>query len=53
MGLVAMLYLIKLITQKLNFFEKKLNLYSKKQTINDIIKIESSEKIKRILENLL
>ncbi len=44
---------IKLINEKLNFFEKKLNLYSKKQTINDIIKIESNEKIKRILENLL
>ena len=44
---------IKLINEKLNFFEKKLNLYSKKQKLNDIIKIESNDKIKRILENLL
>ena len=44
---------IKLINEKLNFFEKKLKLYSKKQQINDIIKIESNEKVKRILENLL
>ena len=46
-------YQIKLNNEKLNFFEKKLKLYSKKQQINDIIKIESNEKVKRILENLL
>ena len=44
---------IKIINEKLNFFEKKLNLYSKKQKINDIIKIESNAKIKKELENLL
>ena len=44
---------IKIINEKLNFFEKKLQLYSKKQLINDIIKIESNAKIKKELENLL
>ncbi len=44
---------IKIINEKLNFFEKKLKLYSKKMTINDIIKIESNAKIKKELENLL
>ena len=44
---------IKIIDEKLHFFEKKLNLYSKKQRLNDIIKIESNAKIKKELENLL
>ena len=44
---------IKIINEKLNFFEKKLKLYSKKMTLNDIIKIESNAKIKKELENLL
>jgi len=44
---------IKIINEKLNFFEKKLQLYSKKALLNDIIKIESNAKIKKELENLL
>jgi len=44
---------IKIINEKLNFFEKKLKLYSKKMALNDIIKIESNAKIKKELENLL
>ena len=44
---------IKIIDEKLKKKKKKLNLYSKKQRLNDIIKIESNAKIKKELENLL
>ena len=43
---------LQLIEKKLTFFEEKLNLYSKKQKINDIIMLIDNNKAKRILEDL-
>ena len=48
----AIYHQLKLIENKLNFFEEKLKLYSKKQTINDIIDMIEDKKTKRIIENL-
>ena len=48
----AVYHQLKLIEEKLLFYEEKLKLYSKKQTINDIIDMIEDKKIKRIIENL-
>ena len=48
----AIYHQLQLIEKKLTFFEEKLNLYSKKQKINDIIELINNSKAKRILEKL-
>lgn len=48
----AIFHQLKLIEKRLNFFEEKLNLYGKKQKVNDIIDLIEDKKVKRIIENL-
>ena len=48
----AIYHQLKLIEDKLVFYEEKLNLYSKKCQINDIINMIDDNKLKRILESL-
>ena len=48
----AIYHQLKLIEEKLCFFEEKLKLYGKKQKINDIIDLINDNKAKRILEDL-
>ena len=48
----AIYHQLKLIEDKLAFYEEKLNLYSKKCQINDIINMIDDNKLKRILESL-
>ena len=48
----AIYHQLQLIEKKLKFFEEKLNLYSKKQKIDDIIKLIDNNNVKRILEDL-
>ncbi len=48
----AIYHQLQLIEKKLTFFEEKLKIYSKKQQINDIIKLINNNKAKRILEEL-
>ena len=48
----AIYHQLQLIEKKLNFFEEKLNLYIKKQKINDIIKVIDNNSAKRVLEDL-
>ena len=43
---------MRLIENKLNYYEKSLNLYSKKQKINDIITMIGEKDIKKELDNL-
>ena len=43
---------MRLIEDKLNYYEKNLKLYSKKQKINDIISMIGEEDIKKELESL-
>ena len=43
---------LKIITEKLIFFEEKLKIYDKKIRINDIMKLNSIERIKKELDNL-
>lgn len=43
---------LKLIEEKLVFYEQKLKLYIKKQQISDIIKLIDNKDIKETLENL-
>lgn len=43
---------LKIIEEKLNEYEKKLNLLAKKEQINDIIKTINDKKIKEELENI-
>ena len=49
----AIFHQLKLIEEKLIFYEEKLQLYSKKQKINDIIKLIDNKRIKEDLENIL
>ena len=49
----AIFHQLKLITEKLVFFEEKLQLYVKKQKINDIIKLINDKKVQEELENIL
>ena len=48
----AIYHQLKIIEEKLYFFEEKLNLYGKKEKIDDIIKMIDNDKAKRILEDL-
>ncbi len=48
----AIYHQLQLIEKKLTFFEEKLKIYSKKQQINDIMKLINNNKAKRILEDL-
>ena len=48
----AIYHQLKLIEEKLYFFEEKLKLYSKKQEISGIIDLINNNKAKRIVENL-
>ena len=48
----AIYHQLQLIEKKLNNFEEKLNLYGKKQKINDIIDLINNKEAKRILEDL-
>lgn len=48
----AIFHQLRLIEKKLYFFEEKLNLYGKKEKINDIIDLVNNNKAKRILEEL-
>lgn len=48
----AIFHQLKIIEEKLEFYEETLNLYSKKKKINDIIKVVDDEKIKKELSNL-
>ena len=48
----AIYHQLQLIEKKLNDYEEKLNLYRKKQKINDIIKLIDNNNAKRILEDL-
>jgi len=41
------------VEEKLNFYEEKLGLYRKNKIICDIIKLESNEEIKKMLEGLV
>ena len=43
---------LKLIEERLIFFEEKLKLYSKKKQINDIIDLIDDRKAKRIIRDL-
>ena len=49
----AIFHQLKLIIEKLNFFEEKMQLYVKKQKINDIIKLINDKKVQEELENIL
>ena len=48
----AVYHQLQEIEKKLNNFEEKLKLYSKKQKINDIIDLINNKEAKRILEDL-
>lgn len=48
----AIFHQLKLIEEKLYFYEKTLNLYSKKLKINDIIDLIDDKNIKKELEDL-
>ncbi len=48
----AVYHQLQLIEKRLNFFEEKLNLYRKKQKIDDIIDLIDDKKIKRIIKDL-
>ena len=48
----AVYHQLQEIEKKLNNFEEKLKLYSKKQKINDIINLINNKEAKRILEDL-
>ena len=48
----AIYHQLQLIEKRLGFFEEKLNLYSKKQKINDIIDLIDDRKAKRIIKDL-
>ena len=48
----AIFHQLKLIEERLMFFEEKLNLYSKKKQINDIIDLIDDRKAKRIIRDL-
>ena len=48
----AIYHQLKLIEQKLMFYEEKLKLYSKKSTINDIIDLVKDKDIKEKLKEL-
>ena len=48
----AIFHQLQLIEKKLDFFEEKLNLYSKKQKINDIIDLIDNKKARRIMKDL-
>ena len=48
----AVYHQLQIIEKKLAFFEEKLNLYGKKQKINDIIELINDKTVKRILEDL-
>lgn len=48
----AIYHQLKLIEQKLMFYEEKLKLYSKKNTINDIIDLIKNKDIKEKLKEL-
>lgn len=48
----AVFHQLKLIEEKLHFYEKILNLYRKKMKINDIINVIEDKDIKKELENL-
>ena len=49
----AIFHQLKIITEKLAFFEEKLQLFVKKQKISDIIKLIKDKEIKEKLENIL
>lgn len=49
----AIYHQLQLIEEKLKNYEKKLQLYVKKQRINDIIKVIDSKRVKEELENIL
>lgn len=48
----AIYHQLKLIEEKLIFFEEKLNLYRKKEKINDIIDLIEDRKAKRVIKDL-
>ena len=48
----AIFHQLQLIEKKLLFYEEKLKLYSKKESISDIIDMVNDNKAKRILEDL-
>ena len=48
----AMYHQLKLIEERLEFFEEKLNLYRKKEIINDIIDLIDDRKVKRVIKDL-
>ena len=48
----ALFHQLKLIVEKLYFYEEKLKLYSKKEKINDIMNMIDNKEVKRILEDL-
>ena len=48
----AIYHQLTLIEKRLNFFEEKLNLYRKKQKVNDIIDLIEDKKAKRIINDL-
>ncbi len=49
----AIFHQLRIIENKLFFYEEKLKIYSKKQSINDIINLVDNEKVKRVLKDLL
>jgi len=49
----AIYHQLQLIEEKLKNYEKKLQLYVKKQKINDIIKLIDNKRVKEELENIL
>ena len=49
----AIYHQLQLIEEKLKNYEKKLQLYVKKQRINDIIKVIDNKRVKEELENIL
>ena len=48
----AIYHQLKLIIDKLEFYEKKLKLYIKKEKINDIINLIDNNDAKKVLEDL-
>ena len=48
----AIYHQLKLIEKKLLFYEEKLKLYSKKESINDIMGLVKDNKVKRVLRDL-
>ena len=48
----AVYHQLKLIEKKLLFYEEKLKLYSKKESISDIIGLVNNNKAKKVLEDL-